>query len=209
MSLRRPISWGPTPARSARAWFAAAVAGLVPLLVAVLLSTWSATTAWACSCVEEDLNHQVTRADAIFRGVVERVRVPTGNQMAGNVLTVRPTQVWKGEARGRLEVIDGYGQGGGACGQDFAVGADVLFMVQRTGEGWQGGLCSGTASHSASRASDITELLGAGTEISITPLPPAASETLVWPGIVGGVLAFGCVTVVIAIVRRRHRRAGA
>ncbi|WP_022909969.1 hypothetical protein [Aestuariimicrobium kwangyangense] len=206
MSLRRPISWGPTPARSARAWFAAAVAGLVPLLVAVLLSTWSATTAWACSCVEEDLNHQVTRADAIFRGVVERVRVPTGNQMAGNVLTVRPTQVWKGEARGRLEVIDGYGQGGGACGQDFAVGADVLFMVQRTGEGWQGGLCSGTGSHSASRASDITELLGAGTEISITPLPPLPATEDHTPAYWYASGAFVVLCLAVAIWIRRRRR---
>lgn len=213
MSLLRPLSLRATPARSTRAWCAAALAGFASLLLALLLSTWSATSAWACSCVRQDLDEQVARNDAIFRGVVERVRVPTGNQMAGNVLTVRPTQVWKGEATERLEVIDGYGKGGGACGQDFQVGADVLFMVQRSAEGWQGGLCSGTESYSAARAADITALLGAGTEVSITPLPPVApgspglggmTRTAVVVGVAVVVLVVG--GAVVALLTRNHHR---
>ena len=175
-------------------------------MLALLLSSLSATAAWACSCAYEGLDEQLPASEAVFRGVVERVRAPKGQQMAGNVLTVRPTHVWKGDAGERLEVIDGYGQGGAACGQDFEVGADVLFLVRRTDAGWQSGLCSGTERYSAPRASDIAALLGAGTEVSVTPLPPLAasgahSRVLWW---VGGALAVVCVGA--AILVWRHRR---
>ena len=117
--------------------------------------------ALACTCAQpSSVQEGLQRADAVFRGLVERFEL----RDSGRVATFRVHTVWKGPEASSIKVATGGGDGD--CGYHFIVGIEYLvFARQGAWNTLQTNICTRTKQASGEAVDDL-KALGLGVPIS-------------------------------------------
>lgn len=117
-------------------------------ILSTILLFWVATasTAWACSCVEGPLESAVSEAGAIFSGeVFEILDVPGSDSfIRQRAITLRIEDSWKGLEADATTVTLLTSSQGSTCGYDFRKGQRYLVYAFRWKGSWSTNLCTRT-----------------------------------------------------------------
>lgn len=173
-----------------------------------LVVTASAPASAACTCKQGELEQQVSRADAVFRGTVDVV-TPQGDGFAYDVTASR---AYQGTPERSTQVVSEGGRS--ACGLgELAVGTEYVFLATGTEAPYDADSCGGTSVANPTKIGKIEALLGAGTSVEPPP-PPTAVRTLVEavapPGFARTAAPGAAITLIgllgLVVVRRLARR---
>ena len=186
---------------------------LLPLLLVVVagLVVGPASPACACSCVPNTPSGHIDVADAVVDGVVTAVAPfedrGGGQSSEGYEMTVRVTSTFKGTGLGpELTVRTALHEA--SCGQVLPTGVGYRIHLQRDGDGWWTGLCSGnvalaTAGPAPTEERTATDVpVEPGPHDVADPRPTGRDTTLRW-----SLVALGAVVVAVgaAVLWRRRR----
>lgn len=138
-----------------------------------LVLTTGAPASAACTCKQGQLEQQVNRADAIFRGTVDAVQP----QDDGFVYHITASRAYQGTPERSTQVVSLGGRN--ACGLgELAVGTEYVFFATGTAAPYDADSCGGTSVANPTRIGKVEQLLGAGVSVEPPP-PPTAVRTLV------------------------------
>ncbi len=137
---------------------------LAIIIIAVLVSAaGSAGYAVACSCAQTQTVEAAKQAhDAIFKGVVEKIKKPGFTSMVSSgdytTTTFKVHEVWKGKVTSEITVYSALSTE--SCGFEFREGESYIVYAQQTDKGLVVTLCSRTAL--SSQASEDMAYLESG-----------------------------------------------
>ena len=138
-----------------------------------LVLTTSAPASAACTCKQGELEQQVNRADAIFRGTVDVVTP----QSDGFIYDITASRAYLGTPERSTQVVSLGGRN--ACGLgELAVGTEYVFFATGTAAPYDADSCGGTSVANPTKIGKVENLLGEGTSVEPPP-PPVAVRTLV------------------------------
>ncbi|WP_210651101.1 hypothetical protein [Nocardioides sp. SYSU D00065] len=134
-----------------------------------LVATTSAPASAACTCRQGQLEQQVSRADVVFLGTVDRVQ----QQGDGHAYEITASRTYQGTPERTTEVVSAGGRN--ACGLGaLDVGDSFVFLATGTAAPYEADSCGGTSVANPATVERVEALLGEGT--SIEPPPPPTAE---------------------------------
>lgn len=150
-----------------------AAALLLACLGLVLTTTVSAAAA-DCTCKQGgQLDKQVSKADLVFIGTVDKVEAQ-GN---GFLYDITASRTYQGTPERQTQVLSAGGRA--ACGLgELGVGTSYVFFATGAETPYAADACGGTGAANPTKVGKIETLLGEGTSVEPPP-PPTAQRTLV------------------------------
>ena len=152
---------------------AARLAAALLLVCLGLVLTVSAPASADCTCKQGRLDQQVSKADLVFIGTIDKVQAQ-GN---GYLYEITASRTYQGTPERETQVLSAGGRD--ACGLgELGVGTGYVFFATGTETPYAADACGGTSVANPTKVEKIEKLLGEGTAVEPPP-PPTAQRTLV------------------------------
>ena len=138
-----------------------------------LVFTVSAPASADCTCKQGQLDKQVSKADLVFIGTIDKVETQ-GN---GFLYDITASRTYQGAPERETQVLSAGGRD--ACGLgELGVGTSYVFLATGTEAPYAADACGGTSVANPTKVDKVEALLGEGTAVEPPP-PPTAQLTRV------------------------------